>query len=300
MTPYIVGFGIACIDYIVIAPNIEHGEHTHARDIVIQGGGLTGTAIVAAARLGARTRMLGRLGDDDIGDQVVVGLQADGVDASGLIRVPGGRSLVSVVIVDQDTAERTIYCRYDTDTDCSTNLIGLSALEGADALLLDAHWADGARAVARRAKELGVPIVCDINPKSTNTDILALCDCPVVNRASALKFAGTGDHYQALERIRALGSSAAVITCGPEGAYYSDGTNRGHVPAFQVDAVDTTGAGDVFHGAFAFALTQGWDLREMVRFASAVSAIKCTQVGGRAGIPTLDQTLRFLKSRGQA
>jgi len=298
MRPYIVGFGIACIDYIVVSPRVEHGGHTHVTELAVHGGGLTGTAIVAAARLGARTRMLGRLGDDDIGDQVVAGLQADGVDASGLIRVPGGRSLVSVVIVDQDTAERTIYCRSDVGTDCSPDLIDLGALKGADALVLDAHWADGARAVARRAGELGVPIVCDINPKPENVDIISLCDYPIVNRASALKFAGTDDHFEALERIRALGPKAAVITCGPDGAYYSDGVDRDHMPAFRIDAVDTTGAGDVFHGAFAFGLTQGWELREVVRFASAVSAIKCTRLGGRAGIPTFDQTMEFLKSRG--
>ena len=98
-------------------------------------------------------------------------------------------------------------------------------------------------------------------------------------------------------RSAQLGPKAAIITCGAEGAYYADESGEGHVDAFPVEAVDTTGAGDVFHGAFAFALAQGWGLRDVIAFASAVSAIKCTKVGGRTGIPTFEQAMKFLAAR---
>lgn len=296
-SPYIVGFGIACIDYIVVSPAVEPGGHRHVRDFTVEGGGLTGTALVAAARLGARTKMLGRLGDDSVADQVVKGLLAEGVDPSGLVRVPGGESLFSIVIVDAETAERTIYCRNDTGTECGTDVIDLDAIKGADALLLDAHWPEGARAVARRANELNVPIVCDIKARPENLDLLATCDYPVVAGSSALELSGRNDPYDALEELRRLGPRAAVITCGSEGAYYSGEDGSGHVSAFEVNAVDTTGAGDVFHGAFAFGLTQGWKLRETVAFASAVAALKCTQLGGRAAIPTFEQAMEFREAR---
>ncbi len=298
MSPYIIGFGIACIDYIVVSPAIERGGHTHVHDFLVQGGGLTGTSLVAAARLGARAKMLGRIGDDDIADQVARGLEEEGIDTSGLVRVPGRKSLFSVVIVDAETAERTIYCRNDTGAECGTDVIDMGAIKGADAMLLDAHWHEGALAAAREARGLGVPIVCDIRISPHNRPIVELCDFPIAPRSAISELTESGDPYEALEKIRSIGPRAAVITCGADGAYYSDEDGAGHVPAFEVDAVDTTGAGDVFHGAFAFGLTQGWSLRETVVFASAVSAIKCTQLGGRAGIPQLDQAMEFLSSRG--
>lgn len=296
----IAGFGIACIDYIVVAPTAEPGGYSAVHDFVIQGGGLTGTAAVACARLGARAKMLGRVGDDEIGDQIIRGLQDERVDTSGLIHVPGGRSLFSVVMVDSRTAERTIYCRRDQNIDCATDLIPLDSIDDANVLLLDAHWPEGAMAAARRAKSRGIPIVCDIRINPGTHDLLALCDYPVIARPSALKLAPSGDFHEALAAIRSFGSSAAVITCGEDGAYYSGDEGQGHVEAFRVDAVDTTGAGDVFHGAFAVGLAMGWGLRDTVTFASAVSAIKCTQVGGRAGTPSYQQVTDFLASRGAA
>jgi len=297
-TPYIVGFGIACIDYIYVAPAAQPGGYSRVSEYMVQGGGLTGTAMVAAARLGAKARMLGRLGDDDIGDQVVQGLEAEGVDTGGLIRVPGGESLFSMILVDTDTAERTIYGRVDTGTDCSTDLINLTALEGADVLLLDHHWADGSRTAARRARELGIPIVCDMFIRPELMDLLAMCDHPVIPRKSAIKLSESADVCEALAKIRSFGPKAAVVTCGADGAYYADESGQGHVEAFEVEAVDTTGAGDTFHGAFAVGLAHGWDLRKAVTFASAVSAIKCTRVGGRTGIPSFEQAMEFLRERG--
>ncbi|MCX8053819.1 MAG: PfkB family carbohydrate kinase [Armatimonadetes bacterium] len=295
---YIVGFGIACIDYIFVAPQAKPGGFELIEDYKVEGGGLTGTAIVAASRLGAQTKLLGRIGDDDVGDQIVEGLKREGVDTSLLIRVPGAKSYFSIIHVDADTAERTIYGRKEVNIDCSTNLIPLNALEGADAVLLDPHWPEGARAVAKRAIDLGIPIVLDMIIRPEVIDILAMSDYPIITRKSALNFAGTNDYSAAIAAIRSLGPKAAVITCGDEGAYYADENEEGHVEAFKVNAVDTTGAGDVFHGAFAFGLTQGWKVRDVVTFASAVAAIKCTKVGGRSGIPTFDQTIEFMQEHG--
>ena len=282
---------------------MEPGGFSPILDYKVEGGGLTGTSIVAAARLGARAKMLGRIGDDDVGEQIVHGLEAEKVNTFDLIRVPGGKSYFSIVHVDADTAERTIYGRVESGIECSTDLIPLDALEGADAALLDHHWADGSRVVAKRANELGIPIVLDMTLKPETIDLLAMCDYPVIPRKSALKFAQTDDYSVALAKIRSLGPRAAIITAGTDGAFYADESGEGHVDAFPVEAVDTTGAGDVFHGAFAFALRQaqddaGWGLKDVITFASAVSAIKCMKIGGRAGIPTFEQVMGFLDERG--
>lgn len=296
--PRIAGFGIACVDYVVVAPTASVGSHVDALDFCIMGGGLTGTSISAAARLDASTAMLGRIGDDEIGDRIVRDLQCEGVRTDHLIRVPGATSLVSVVVVDSNTAERTIYSRAETNIDCPTSLIDPEPIRRADALLLDPHWKDGALLAAREAGTAGVPVICDANNPVRHKDLLALCDYPIVSRTAALRLVGSGDVREALAALGSIGRRGAVVTCGEDGAYYCEATESGHVPAFEVDAVDTTGAGDVFHGAFAVALVHGWEMRQRVLFASAASAINCTTLGGRAGIPTFDQTLSFLAQRG--
>ncbi|MGQ9454560.1 MAG: carbohydrate kinase family protein [Armatimonadota bacterium] len=298
----IIGFGIACMDYIFIAPRAEPGGFAPILNYKVEGGGLTATALVAASRLGAQTVMLGRIGDDEIGDQIVQSLQTEGVDTSHLIRVKGAKSYFSIVHVDAETAERTIYGRREENIDCSTELIPLDILSGADVLVLDPHWIDGARTVAQKARELGIPIVLDSNLKPQLIDqiieIVKMTDYPIISRNAAFRFADTNECSVAAHKIRALGPKTVIITCGSDGTYFSEEHKDGVVPAFPVETVDTTGAGDVFHGAFAFALTQKWSLKQAIIFASAVAAIKCTHIGGRSGIPTLEHTLQFLRKQG--
>lgn len=286
------------MDYICVAHSVEPGGRSPVLDYTVQGGGLTGTAMVACARLGARAKMLGRIGDDEVAEQIAQSLKSEGVDISGLLRVPGGKSFFSMILVDPHTAERTIYFRSDTDIECSTDLIPLAALNGADALVLDPHWPEGAKVVADRARELGIPIVLDVNPREDILDVLAMADYPIISRDTAFALAGRSNYSAALASMLTSGCQAAIITAGADGVYFADESGEDHVDGFAVDAVDTTGAGDVFHGAFAFALTQGWGVRDSVTFSSAVSAIKCTKLGGRTAIPTFDETIRFLSARG--
>lgn len=297
-SPRITGFGIACIDYIVVAPQTDAGGRSDAVDFTIQGGGLTGNSIVAASRLGASAAFIGRLGDDDIGDQVVSGLLSEGVDVSRVVRVPGAASLVSVVVVDSKTAERTIYSRLETNIECSADLIDIEPVRAAGAVLLDPHWKEGAMRVAAAANAAGVPVVCDANNPVRHSDLLSLCDYPILSRSSALRLTSGQDVREALRALLGLGARAAVITCGADGAFYAGPDDEGHVPAFSVDAVDTTGAGDAFHGAFAFAVAQGWSVYESVVFASGVAAISCKRLGGRAGLPGFKEAIDFISSRG--
>lgn len=296
--PYVVGCGLACIDYIVVAPSVPAGHYSSIREFSVQGGGLTGTALVACSRLGAQAKILGRVGDDEIGEQVLDSLRVENVNVDGMVSISGGKSFFSWVHVDADTAERTIYGRPGTGLECSPDILDIDSIESADVLLVDDCWPEAARATARKANKLRVPVVCDVHINPANEDLVAICDYAVIPESAALRMSSRGDHYEALAAIIALGPRAVVITCGEKGAYYADRDGNGFVSAFRVQAVDTTGAGDVFHGAFAVGLSQGWRLRDIVTFASAVSAIKCTKVGGRAGIPTFDEAMGFLKEQG--
>jgi sulfofructose kinase len=291
----ITGFGVACMDYIAVARDVDAVGYSRIESYTVCGGGITGTSCVAASRLGADVRFLSRLGDDEVGDQILQTLISEEVDVSDVIRVPGGKSLFSWIRVDPESGERFIFSRHDTDVDCPVDLIPLGDIRQADTVLLDDHWPEGARYVASEAKSGGVPIVCDLRLRPANYDLMPLIDYAIISLGYALTVSRDGTVQGALRGIRELGAANAIVTCGGDGAWISDGIRETFVPAFPVDVVDTTGAGDVFHGAFAFAVGKGLFIEECTVFASAVAGLKCTGLGGRSAIPTLDEVMEFLE-----
>lgn len=291
----IAGFGVACIDYITVAPDVDKVGYSRIESYTVCGGGITGTSCVAAARLGADVSYLGRIGDDDVGEQVLQSLKTEGVDVSGVIRVPGANSLFSWIRVDPGSGERFIFSRMDTNIDCPVDLIPLDKIRNANVVLLDDHWPEGARFVAAKAKAEKVPIVCDLRLRPENYDLIPMVDYAIISLGYALTVSKDGTINGALQGILDLGAANAVVTCGGDGAWLSDGNSRAFVPAFPVRAIDTTGAGDVFHGAFAYSVGKGLCSKECVVFASAVSGLKCTGLGGRSAIPTLPEVIDFLE-----
>lgn len=293
----IAGFGIACMDYIATAPDVDAAGYAEIQSYSVSGGGITGTSCAAAARLGASVSYIGRLGDDDVGEQILDSLTRENIDVTGVIRVAGGKSLFSWIRVDPISGERYIFSRRDREVDCPVELIDLEVARSADVILLDDHWKEGALHVADFAKSSGIPVICDLRLRPDNYDLMPFVECAIISIGYAQNVSTDGTERGALEGILKLGAASAVVTCGEKGAWYAEGDAVGFVPAFKVDTVDTTGAGDVFHGAFAVAFARGLKIKECTLFASAVAAIKCTGFGGRAAIPNINQTLNFLKER---
>jgi len=293
--PRIAGAGIACQDFLVVAPRAAWGTQAEVTEFRAQGGGLVATALVAAARLGARCDLFGLVGDDPVGRDILDELENEGVSTAGVVSVPGASSPLSFVHVDQDSGERTIYHRpgdglvWPESTD-------LSAIAGCGALIVDTCFPELALAAARTARAHGVPVVADARPSDTNAELMREVDVLIAPRQFARDAGLDHDLDAALEAIHGFGPTTALITLGSDGWVYSAPDGRGQGTAFSVEAVDTTGAGDVFHGAFAFGLTQSWDTARCAEFAGAVAAIKCTRVGGRTGIPAFDQTIEFLRT----
>jgi sugar/nucleoside kinase (ribokinase family) len=290
----IVGAGICCQDHIVVAPTVPWGDTAQVREYCMQGGGLVATALVACARLGAQTELLSMLGGDVIADQILEELEDEHVSTGHVVRHPGGASPFSFIHVDEKTGERTIFHRRAA----GLNWQGANsdAITRAQALLVDDFYPDLVRNVTAIAKANNIPTVADTTPSEANADWISNVDVLIVPR-HYLRAGGFGDDVdQALDAIHAMGPATAVITLGADGwaASGPDGRSRG--AAFPVTVVDTVGAGDVFHGAYAFGLARGWTTPRCAEFASAVAAIKCTRVGGRTGIPTLEKTLEFLRT----
>jgi len=289
----VVGIGIACLDHLIVVPKAsKHGGHV--ADYRMEGGGLTASALVAAARLGAPTRLWTSLGDDEIGLAIAQGLAREGVDTSGIHFVRGARSPVSVVHIESPSGERTIYHFRGNAFEAAEVLANLDEIEKAGALLVDSTWHTGALAGTRRTHDAGVPVIGDFDPRR-DPELAAELDYLIVSEQVGKSLANGPDVRIALQCLREFGPLFVAITAGAHGCWYLAGDSVSHCPAFRVDVVDTTGAGDAFHGAFGFAIAQGWQVSEAVRLGCAVGALCCTALGGRAGLPDLPTAQALLR-----
>jgi len=296
----VIGMGLACLDYLLRVPDLRT-VHRGCRLLEFnnEGGGLIATAMVAVARLGGRAELWTVVGQDHHGRLIEDELLREGVDLSQTVRLADWPSLFNFVLVDGRTGERVFLSPGIGWKLSRSGLEGdpdWSHIDSADSLLVDGFWRPMALKGLKRAREKGVPTCGDMGRIGGNEELLELIDYLVVPRHAAEEVAGSPG-LEALTALNGFGARAVVITLGPRGSIYLADGEMGEIAAFEVEVVDTTGAGDVFHGAFAYGIARGWALRQLVLFSSAVAALKCTKLGGRTGIHDLVQTRRFLEER---
>lgn len=286
--------GIATLDYVYSVEKVPSpGEKDRARDLVVTGGGCAGSGSVAVARLGGRAWLATRLGDDVSGDAIRGDLEREGVDASFTRRFPGLRSPVSAILVDA-LGERMVVSYSDPAMPEGAQWLPASLPAGADAVLVDTRWGEGSLAALRLARLAGVPGVIDGDRKPTHPEMATTASHVAYSEKALQEITGQDDPHQGLKTLAQGAANWLAVTLGPRGVLFMEHGGIAHLPAFPIEAVDTLGAGDVWHGAFALALAEGQSERAAVRFASAVAAIKCTRFGGRAGTPSRDEVERFL------
>lgn len=292
----VAGLGQCSLDYIAITEGYP-GEDTkfEAAEMLVQGGGPVATALVALSRLKVKTFFSGVIADDPAGVEIQRGLKAEGVDIRGLVKRRGGSSQTANIIVNLSNATRTIIWKRATVKALTPNEVRASFIKGKRFLLLDGLMPEASVKAARIARRAGVPVMLDAGgARPGMLDLAGLSDYVVCSEEFAAGLAETPG--RALKRLASLGPRAATITLGKGGSItWSEGVEF-PTPAFRVRAVDTTGAGDVFHGGYIYGLLKGWDIRRTLTFASAFAALKCLAPGGRGGIPTLSRTLRFIRS----
>ena len=288
--------GIATIDEVMTVDALPTGE---AKLLAVRhdevGGGCAANAAVAISRLGGDAAFGGLLGDDRIGDLAADGLEAEGVDTSDLVRVHDATTPLSLVLLDR-SGRRVVVNHSPSGYFEHPPPRRRQGLETADAVLVDVRWPRGAAAALRRARERGVPGVVDADRTLAGATLSMIADAShvVFSRDGLLGTTGEDDLVTGLRRVRADGGDHWIaVTDGPNGVYWLTGDRVCHAPALPVDAVDTLGAGDAFHGAFTLALAEGADETTAVVFASATAALKCTRPGGRDGFPTRGQVAAF-------
>lgn len=258
------------------------------------GGGPAATAAVAAAKLGAKVDFIGRAGDDDTGNRLLAELESLGVNTRFVQRIQQARSSQSAVLVDKK-GERIIINYPSPDLPASAKWLEAIDFSQWDVVLADVRWHDGAKQAFTLARKAGVMTVldADVTPQDIS-ELVALSDHTAFSAPGLQRLTDTDDAGTALMKTKSLTNGHLYVTQGSQGCLWLENDAIRHQPGFHVKVVDTTGAGDVFHGALAVSLAQGASPAEAVKFASGVAALKCTRPGGRAGIPDCDQARSFL------
>ena len=296
----VVGLGCACLDFLGIVPRLPAGdEQIWMSDSTQQGGGMVSTALVTLSRLGASTAFVGKIGNDMAGRVVKEEFELYGVDATHLGIAPGESTPISMILVDAPTGQRTIMAG-GTTVALPAAEVPAELVSSAKYLHLDNTNRRAALTAARFARDSGVPVVLDadtVSPPEDLEDLLHLTDYLIASRMFSEVLTGQADPSEAAKALSGYGPAVTVVTVGEEGSHTLAGGRSFHTPAFPVGVVDTTGAGDVYHGAFIFGLLQAWEVEKTAEFASAVAAMSCTRLGGRSGIPDLKCALDFLRDR---
>jgi sulfofructose kinase len=293
----VVGVGLNAADTVIVVPRFpEPGGKVEYTTELEQLGGQVASAMVACRGWGMTTRYVGKLGDDRAGDRHELEFRRTGVDAR-LVRVTGAPSPQSIILVDPQ-GERSVLCRRDERLILQPEELSREWVVRARALLVDGHDAASATLAARWAREAGVPVVADLDSGYPVDDALLACvDYLIVSMDFPAARTGISDLGGALRELKGrFGCRLTAATLGSGGVLAWDGDQMHHAAAYRVQAVDTTGAGDVFHAGFVYGLLQGWPLGRTLDFSCAASALNCTAQGARGHLGTVAEIEQLMRT----
>jgi sugar/nucleoside kinase (ribokinase family) len=297
--PKILCAGIAVQDIVMRVQNFPApGAKVHASEFIVTGGGCAANAAVTVARLGGRADFAGPLGgaNDPVSTRILTDLQAEGIDCSGVARNEDGTASVSLILLDA-SGEKTIATRRGVNLGQVLPANAATLVGNSDAVLIDNRFPEFVTAVCRAAQARKIPVVIDLDLATKPDDALLALGSHVIASTEALR-ATTGESEQGagLACLAKHLKSFLAVTDGPNGIYWLEQGKLKHMPAFKVEAIDSLGAGDAFHGAFTLALAEGRALPDILRFASATAALKCTKFGGASAAPKRAEVDEFLKN----
>ncbi len=287
----VYGLGQCCLDYVgkvdTYPPPDVKCEFT---EMVIQGGGPVATALVALARWSISCTFTGVIGDDQFGSIIKETLEDENVDTGGLLVRQGSDSQFAFILAEPGVGRRTIFWRRPTGSPPSPEEIDYSSIRKAEVFHTDGLFTEVSLAAASAAKEAGVQIVVDAGSlRGGMLDLARLSDYFLASETFADELVGQGKPLQACYQLAELGPHVVGVTLGPKGYVALDGGRIIERPAYQVEPVDTTGCGDVFHAGFIYGLLKRWKVEKSLDFAAWTAAQVSLKLGGRAGIPQLER-----------
>jgi len=277
----VVGLGLCVIDHLYLVEGFDPAaERTRYTGRLVSAGGMIATALAQAAQLGARAQVLSLVGDDAEGRQVRRRLRALGVDTRRLLRSSTLPTTVAVVLVERSTGARRFVVPDRRALERRAPDFDLAPIRPGAVLLIDGHFPAQARRAVRRAREVGALVVADFHrPSPPVLDLLPFVDYAVVPREFAEAWM-PGGVPETLVRLRDEFGATPVVTLGAQGGVWLDGARTRRFRSPRVRTIDSTGAGAVFHGAFAAGIAQGWSLERTLARAARAGALACTALGG--------------------
>jgi sugar/nucleoside kinase (ribokinase family) len=297
----ICGIG-ACVMDTLYEIQSYPAEDTKMRAISskLAGGGPVATGLVAARKLGVSASFIGNLCDDNGGAFLKKDFEKYGVSTDSINIISGYRSFTSVIWLSSESATRT--CVFDKGDLPSLELSKeqYEELKGSDLLMVDGNELDAAISAAKFMRQNGKKVLYDAGGRYEGVErLLPYADYLIPSKEFALGITGCESVEEAAKKLfDTYSPTVVVITCGKDGGIYYDGEKTLTYPIYPAKVVDSNGAGDVFHGAFAAGLMRGFDAYKCCHFASAVSALKCTKVGARDGVPDFDTTKKYMEENG--
>jgi sulfofructose kinase len=285
----VVGLGLNATDTVLVVRDFPAlGGKERVLATLRQAGGQVATAVVTCQRLGLATRYIGKVGDDEAGRFQLASLKKEGVDVRYTRTARGAPNQFGIIAVDRATGERTVFWDRDPRLAMAPSELDAHAITSARVLHIDGCDVEAAIRAARWAKQASIPVVADLDTVYKKVETLfPHIDYLIASTNFLPAVTGEDDPFRVLEYMaREYKMRATGMTLGREGALMLWDGQYYYSPGFVVETVDTTGAGDVFHGAFIFGLLAGWDLVRMLDFANAMAGLNCSALGARGGIAT--------------
>ena len=292
----VVGMGLNSVDFISVVPEFPvPNSKMKMLQFSKQGGGQVATAMVALSRWSVKTKYIGKVGEDELGQFSLNSIRQEGVDVSSVTIEPNATNQFAMIIVDGSTGDRTILWNRDERLMYREGELRKEEIRSGKLLHLDGHDIDASIQCVRWAKEEEIPIVVDLDKvEPLTSELIKEVDFVITSSRFPMLFTGISDQKKALLELQKHTSGFLCATLGHEGAMALVNGEFLCIEGLKVKSADTTGAGDIFHAGFIYGLLQNWEVVEILRFANAAAALKCQDLGGRKRIPTLEETQKFL------
>jgi sulfofructose kinase len=297
----ILGIGSVSVDDVLF---VECYPSADAKEPVLHRqrrcGGLVATALVAAARLGAKCAFAGLSGDDELSRFALQQLANENVGTLPAPATEQSRPVHSTIVVDKRTGTRTIFYEFGNMANASVAWVSDATIASARALIVDDCMIGSSEHAVKIARKHSIPVIADFESRDMSgcETLLASVDHLIVSQNFAERATGCKLPADCVSALWNKGRALVAVTAGAAGCWYLSAQDPvvHHQPAFAVNVVDTTGCGDVFHGAYAVALVDGANAQYAIRFAAAAAAIKASRHGGQTGCPTQAELVQFLES----
>jgi sugar/nucleoside kinase (ribokinase family) len=287
----VVGMGLNSVDFLTVVPAFPApNSKMKMLHFSKQGGGQVATALVALSRWGLKTKYIGKVGADELGQFSLQSIRQEGVDVSSVTIEPDATNQFATILVDASTGDRTILWNRDDRLMYREGELRKEEVCCGRLLHLDGHDIRAAIQCATWAKEEGIPTVADLDKvEPLTSQLIREIDFLITSSRFPTLYTGISDQKEAFLDLQKQAPGFLCATLGPSGAMAWVNGEIFYAKGFNVKTLDTTGAGDVFHGGLIYGLLQNWEVEQMLRFANAVAALKCLDLGGRRGIPTLEK-----------